>query len=68
MSKKSAFENEIILVSRNFFFVNTDVKNGCKNEFEDNNEKSCSQFKNRVPLKSILGPLGLTSSSGQPES
>ena len=33
------------------FFVNFDFKNGCKNEFEDNNEKSCSRFKNRVPLK-----------------
>ena len=32
------------------FFVNCDLKNGCKNKFEDNNEKSCSRFKNRVPL------------------
>ena len=23
--------------------------NGCKNEFEDDNEKSCSRFENRVP-------------------
>ena len=23
-----------------FFFVNFDFKNGCENEFEDNNEKS----------------------------
>ena len=38
------------LVSRNFF-VYFDFKNGCKNEFEDNNEKSCSRFENRVPLK-----------------
>ena len=30
-----------------FFFVNFDFKNGCKNEFEDNNEKSCSRFENR---------------------
>ena len=36
---------------RDFFFVNFDFKNGCKNEFDDNNEKSCSRFKNRVPLK-----------------
>ena len=33
------------------FFVNLDLKNECKNEFEDNNEKSCSRFKNRVQLK-----------------
>ena len=33
------------------FFVNFDFKNGRKNEFEDNNEKSCSRLKNRVPLK-----------------
>ena len=33
-----------------FFLVNFDFKNGCKNEFEDNNEKSCSRFENRVPL------------------
>ena len=31
--------------------MNFDFKNGCKNEFEVNNEKSCSRFKNRVPLK-----------------
>ena len=36
---------------KEFFFVNFDFKNGCKNEFEDNNENSCSRFKNRVPLK-----------------
>ena len=27
------------------FFVNFDFENVCKNEFEDNNEKSCSRFK-----------------------
>ena len=31
--------------------MNFDFKNECKNEFEDNNEKSCSRFKNRVPVK-----------------
>ena len=36
---------------KEFFFVNFDYKNGCKNEFEDNNEKSCSRFKNRALLK-----------------
>ena len=39
------------LVSRNFFFVNFGFKNGCKNEFEDNNEKSFKRLKNRVPLE-----------------
>ena len=34
-----------------FFFVNFNLKNGCNNEFEDDHEKSCSRFKNRVPLK-----------------
>ena len=49
------------------FFVNFDYKNGCKNEFEDNKEKSCSRFKNRVPpLKSILEPIGLASPTRQP--
>ena len=33
------------------FFVNFDFKNRCRNEFEDNNEKSCSRFINRLPLK-----------------
>ena len=33
------------------FFVNFDFKNGCKNEFQDNNAKSCSRFRNKVPLK-----------------
>ena len=28
-----------------------DFKNGCKNEFKDNNEKSCSKSRNRVARK-----------------
>ena len=32
-------------------FVNFDFKNECQNEYEDNKEKLCSRFKNRVPLK-----------------
>ena len=36
---------------KEFFFVNFDFKNGSKNEFEDNYEKSSSRFKNGVPLK-----------------
>ena len=34
--------------STKLIFVNFDFKNGCKNEYQDNNEKSCSQFKNRA--------------------
>ena len=45
------------------FNVNFDFKNGCKNKFEDESEKSCSRFKNMAPLKLILEPIGLTSSS-----
>ena len=52
---------------KEFSFVNFDFKNGCKNEFGNNNEKSCSRIK-RVPLKSILEPIGLTSSYRQPGS
>ena len=33
------------------FFREFDFTNECKNEFEDNKEKSCSRLKNRVPLK-----------------
>ena len=40
-----------MLGKKEFFFVNYDFKNGCNNEFEDNKEKSCSRFKNKVPLK-----------------
>ena len=42
-------------VVKEFFFLNFDFKNECKNEFEDSNEKSCSRFKNRVPLKIDFG-------------
>ena len=33
------------------FFVYYDLKNRCKTEFQDNNEKSCHWFKNKDPLK-----------------
>ena len=36
---------------KEFFFMNFDFKNGCKNEFKDNNEKSCSWSRNRVSHK-----------------
>ena len=31
--------------------MKSNFKNGCKNEFQDDNEKSCSWFKNKVPQK-----------------
>ena len=47
-----AFSKKILFSGvKEFFFVYYDFKNGCKNEFEDNNEKSCSWFKNKVPQK-----------------
>ena len=36
---------------KEFFFINFDFKNGCKNEFKGNNEKSCSWSRNRVSFK-----------------
>ena len=36
---------------KEFFFMNFDLKNGCKNEFKDNNEKSWNWSKNRVSHK-----------------
>ena len=47
------------------FFREFEFKNGRKNEFENNNEKSCGRFKNRVPLKSISESIGLTSPTRQ---
>ena len=36
---------------KEFFFINLDFKNGYKNEFQDNNEKSCSFSRKRVSRK-----------------
>ena len=36
---------------KEFFFMNFDFKNGCKNEFKDNSEKSCSWSSKRVSHK-----------------
>ena len=33
---------------KKFSFLNFDYKNGCKNEFQNDNEKSCNWFRNRV--------------------
>ena len=35
-----------------------DLKNGCKNEFKDNNKKSSSLSRNRFLTKSISKPYG----------
>ena len=37
--------------AKEFFYMIFDLKNGCKNEFKDNNEKSCSWSRNRVSRK-----------------
>ena len=34
-----------------FFYMIIDFKNDCKNEFKNNNEKSCSLCRNRVSRK-----------------
>ena len=39
--RKSGFKNELF-DAKEFFYMNFDFKNGCKIEFDDNNEKSCS--------------------------
>ena len=36
---------------KEFFFMNFDFENGCKNEFKGKNEKSCSGSRNRVSHK-----------------
>ena len=38
---------------KEFFRINFDFKNWCKNEFKDNNEKSCSWSKKGFLTKSI---------------
>ena len=55
---KSGFKNEIFLVSRNFFFMNFDLKNSWKNEFKDNKEKSCSWSRKRVSHKIDFKAVG----------
>ena len=37
--------------AKEFFYMIFDFKNGCKNEFKDDNEKSCSWSRNRVSDK-----------------
>ena len=37
--------------AKDFFYMIFDFKNGCKNKFNDNNEKSCSWSRNKVSCK-----------------
>ena len=37
--------------AKEFFYINFDFKNGCKNDFKDNNKKSCRSSRNRVSQK-----------------
>ena len=55
---KSAFENQIFLVSRNFFSWIWISKMGVKMIIQDNNEKSWSWFKNNVPPKIDFRAVG----------
>ena len=48
------------------FFANFDFEYGCKNKFQDNNGKSCSCFKNKVPLKIDFGAVGTHESHSTP--
>ena len=48
---KSDFKNEIFFWCQGIFFHYFDYKNGCKNEFKDNNEKSWSWSRNSVSHK-----------------
>ena len=50
-SRKIGFRKWIFFGVKEFFFMNFDFKNRCKNEFKDNNEKSCSSSRNRVSHK-----------------
>ena len=37
--------------AKEIFFMNVGFKNGCRNEFKNNNEKSCSRSRNRFPQR-----------------
>ena len=47
---KSGFENDLFWC-QGIFFMKFDLKNSCKNEFKNNNEKSCSWSRNGVSHK-----------------
>ena len=57
--EESAFNNEIVLVSRNFS-ENFDFKNGCKDEFEDKTKKFAVDPEIQFHAKSILQAFKLT--------
>ena len=63
---KSAFENEFFFWYHGIFFVHFDSKNGCENEFQDNNEKSCRWFKSRILQKIDLRAVGTHESHPTP--
>ena len=48
-----------------FFFVNFDFENECKNEFQDHKKNHAEDSKGH-PKKSILEPLGLMRPNRQP--
>ena len=48
--------------------MNFDFKNGCKNEFKDNNEKSCSWSRNSVSHKIDLKAQWLRNGGGHADS
>ena len=45
-----------------FFFVNFDFRNDCKNEFQDNNENYTADLKRGSPLKIDLKAVGTSES------
>ena len=53
-------------VSKNFFFVNFDFKNECKNNLRKIMKNLAADSIIGSPLKSILEPIGLTSPTRQP--
>ena len=57
-----------IFLCQELFFTNFDLKNDCKNEFEDNSEKSCNWSRNRGSLeiyfKAVWPHCGLSDSVG----
>ena len=43
---------------KKFFFITFDFKNGCENEFKDNNEKHEADLEKRFFTKSMSNPVG----------
>ena len=53
----------IFFGAKEFFYIIFDNKNGCKNDFKDNNEKSYSWSRNRVSRKIDFKVLWLRNSN-----